>query len=1011
MNRSVFTNGVEGSADDLQFDSNTKAEEILKRTRDIAQVGIVTGLAVTVNAVDDTKIDIAAGGGYCGSSFVTTKDSTEYGEYISLSTGQTLSAPAGGWLVGTVYYVNLVYAETLGIPKPNEDGVTADDTQATVTPTLEIITQATYAALTDAQKQGRLRLAVITPSSAGIVANTDIEKPLSVKDVKDASQPVNITGVTIVEVSGDSTIGVGSLSFTYSGTTLQWKNPGDSAYGAAVNIGVGGTFNVFANDGIKFIEVSVVSGILPVANETDNITITSLYFKDVDIATADDRLHRSYIGSGTPTAKNPHGLALTDISGSEASQIQEHREVQHKNGIESSNANSLKASINYVVPTNDTLTILGLGISEFAYVYGQEITGLAAGLMVFSDLTDATNLDLVEVYLTDQGTFAKSVRAAYNPKFDGTQRDIFIVDVDESRSASGTLAFTSASPNMLTWDGGVAVAIANSGKYRLYAADGVGWVDVYVNTSNLPTVTGSETVTFPNAHISESIYLQICNVLYYPSTGHLIGQTGASDTSPVDKRIYGTMATVDLRDDILEYDKAFSKTLRDRKLLETRSNGVARGFACTITIGATTVTVGGGVCYINGKRIEKKSVVLSGFSTNGTYDVYIDEYGNITSAADPVTWIGGAQFLLVEQVVVTSSVISAYQDMREGVGLGSDSNVLESTGLRVDMPANRVDIDAGVVVGQDRCQSRWGDGVSGYSRIIQQGSMVYLTKNARWDGTAWHLDVSTLTGVMVSYAVGANSNTTVPSMVQYSAAGVDPAVFYVVYRFRPGAASTAVTELLLGTDDSGVQSTELSLLKGDGTTADLKCGAITGSSLNVGSGTITGGAITGSGTITGGELTAGSGMILGGGLNVSTGQVTCGSIAADGTAINITGHCLPNSTDAYNLGSSAAEWLNLYLKNNPIVSSDKKMKKNIEKIRYGLKEIQRLRPVSFKWRKGKDKEVHFGLVAQDVLKIVPEVVNKENKEKFALSYVELIPVLIQAVQELADRVDKFKNKK
>lgn len=52
-------------------------------------------------------------------------------------------------------------------------------------------------------------------------------------------------------------------------------------------------------------------------------------------ATADDRLHRSYIGSGIPNAKNPHGTSLHDIGGDSFvdSALQRHQLGEHANGI------------------------------------------------------------------------------------------------------------------------------------------------------------------------------------------------------------------------------------------------------------------------------------------------------------------------------------------------------------------------------------------------------------------------------------------------------------------------------------------------------------------------------------------------------------------------------------------------------------------------------------------------------------------------------------------------------
>ena len=81
-------------------------------------------------------------------------------------------------------------------------------------------------------------------------------------------------------------------------------------------------------------------------------------------------------------------------------------------------------------------------------------------------------------------------------------------------------------------------------------------------------------------------------------------------------------------------------------------------------------------------------------------------------------------------------------------------------------------------------------------------------------------------------------------------------------------------------------------------------------------------------------------------------------------------------------------------------SSDERLKKNVIDLDYGLKEIQKLRPVSYEWRQN-DDGIKLGLIAQEINQVVPEVVHvPENHEEFlSVNYSELIPVLIKAIQE------------
>jgi hypothetical protein len=88
--------------------------------------------------------------------------------------------------------------------------------------------------------------------------------------------------------------------------------------------------------------------------------------------------------------------------------------------------------------------------------------------------------------------------------------------------------------------------------------------------------------------------------------------------------------------------------------------------------------------------------------------------------------------------------------------------------------------------------------------------------------------------------------------------------------------------------------------------------------------------------------------------------------------------------------------------------SDRNVKKNISPTLYGLKEIEALSPVNFEYLEN-DKNKHIGFIAQDVEKIMPEIVSDDEGKK-CMSTIEIIPVLVRAVQELSEEIKKLKNK-
>ena len=92
-----------------------------------------------------------------------------------------------------------------------------------------------------------------------------------------------------------------------------------------------------------------------------------------------------------------------------------------------------------------------------------------------------------------------------------------------------------------------------------------------------------------------------------------------------------------------------------------------------------------------------------------------------------------------------------------------------------------------------------------------------------------------------------------------------------------------------------------------------------------------------------------------------------------------------------------------------VTNSDKRLKTNIQNLSYGLKEVLALQPVKYNWRKTPNGDKQIGLIAQDVRKVIPEVVvGDATKEKLGLNYTELVPVLINAIKEQQKQIDDLK---
>ena len=86
--------------------------------------------------------------------------------------------------------------------------------------------------------------------------------------------------------------------------------------------------------------------------------------------------------------------------------------------------------------------------------------------------------------------------------------------------------------------------------------------------------------------------------------------------------------------------------------------------------------------------------------------------------------------------------------------------------------------------------------------------------------------------------------------------------------------------------------------------------------------------------------------------------------------------------------------------------SDERLKANIEPFAPLLSQLVRLQPVHFDWRANEYPDYHFGtsrsygLIAQEVEQVFPELVSRDKNSFKAVNYSELPLLLLQAIREL-----------
>jgi len=178
----------------------------------------------------------------------------------------------------------------------------------------------------------------------------------------------------------------------------------------------------------------------------------------------------------------------------------------------------------------------------------------------------------------------------------------------------------------------------------------------------------------------------------------------------------------------------------------------------------------------------------------------------------------------------------------------------------------------------------------------------------------------------------------------------------------------------------------------------------------------------------------------------SGGQSKTGSIDFSSTSeIKCDEEFSPVGDGVHDLGEPSDWWNDIYVEDvnydSLTLGSDRSLKENIVTSSYGLAEILQLSPVKFNYKKRKtpdgaamlkrkkknperyaflkekqDKnwsekaaQKHIGLIAQDVQSVMPELVKRRKDGKLGLHSVELIPVLVKAIQELKKEIEVLKN--
>jgi hypothetical protein len=93
-----------------------------------------------------------------------------------------------------------------------------------------------------------------------------------------------------------------------------------------------------------------------------------------------------------------------------------------------------------------------------------------------------------------------------------------------------------------------------------------------------------------------------------------------------------------------------------------------------------------------------------------------------------------------------------------------------------------------------------------------------------------------------------------------------------------------------------------------------------------------------------------------------------------------------------------------------IAYSDARVKENVNTITDALTKVISLRGVSYTRKDTDDKSEKVGVIAQEVLEILPQVVQQDAEGNYSVAYGNIVGVLIEAIKELKAEIDILKQK-
>ncbi len=685
----------------------TKAAEILRGRVDWTSRGMFSGGALSVNAIDLTKIDVAQLSGFAPN-----------GEYIE-TTSDYFSIALQDYTLNTVNVVVAVYTENSTYKQPHESNGTVIATCAEMAWRIRVYSEANFALLpaTDPNLGNDaidrcLIIGKVSANGIGIALTTsNVFSPTSYSALlySDPMTFTTIPGVQVLAISSDTIPGSATLQhYALAGPThyIRYNAPNMAVWPVCppnvppgfgwVEITTDGNYSLAGSAG-TFLTAQIILSMLPsvlATTTTVSLDVYNLYYMEIPRLTAIDNQHRSMIGTGVISPTNCHGYSLNDLSGSDLGLLNEHQDLLHASGwIYTSSASAAQATISFPL-TADQLSLVPL-VGQDAYMCnGKRVTEFAPTSFMFEPAvipTATTGTHLYEVYLSDEGVAAVHHKAMIDES--GGPRTItgvWPVDMSPSYPASAGLALNltvGVATATFTFNGGepVIVPFASASQViRLYDYTSEGWLDLLVNTP-APPAGGGDVALSPDANMP-GLGVYVDSLVVYASPdwtqniqiASVVGWLDIAAAPPrfaigykpyqgvtrsvVDKRARGTLAVENISDSALQTLVYSPEDELHESGVLYRRNTAYYDFAYYGAAGLTLNFRGGGY-YCRGKRIDYAG------SAQTLYDneinlIYLDAGGTmriIPVTADFAGSIPDAVNYVIGSTHLTPWVSSVYE--------------------------------------------------------------------------------------------------------------------------------------------------------------------------------------------------------------------------------------------------------------------------------------------------------------------------------------------------------------